>query len=146
MGYTTEFEGELKFTPELTTGQLKHLSDMLGEDVREHPEWHEGFPAAKDLYYIQFELTKDFDGIKWDGSEKFYGAESCVNLLTYQMRKIVPEFRFTGTLKAQGEEFRDLWMLAISESGRAYKQEIKIEGDIIECPDCGHEFQLATKS
>lgn len=59
MGYTTEFEGVLKFKHELSVSQLKRLGEMLGEDSRDHPEW--GKYNAGHTGYIQWEVTKGWD-------------------------------------------------------------------------------------
>src|SRR4051812_39080287 len=110
MGYTTKFQGELKFKKELVATQLAHLKNMLGEDCREHPEW-----GAKDLYYIDLEFTDDFSGLKWSGTEKTYGMERIVQLVIDEMRKKWPDFGLTGRLAAQGEDIEDRWTLAIKE-------------------------------
>ena len=134
MGYSTDFDGELKFTTELTTKQLAKLSTFLGEDCRDHPEW-----GAKHLTYIDLEITKDFMGLKWDGSEKTYDLTEKVNLIIDEMRKEYPEFGLEGSLHAQGEDITDRWSLVIDD-GRAIMREVVIKGRKIRCPHCGEEF------
>lgn len=136
MGYTTEFEGALKFTRQLTVPELAMLQTFMGEDPDDHPEWIKN-PGDK-YSYIQYEITKDFTGIKWDGGEKFYYAVEALNLIIVNMQREFPDFGLTGELHAQGEEVRDRWILAI-EDGKAVKKELKIEGAIYECPHCGEE-------
>ena len=79
MGYTTEFEGELKFKKELTVSQLAYLKTFLGQDIRD-------LKLEKDddeyWYHIDLELTDDFTGLRWDGAEKTYGLNSIVNFIT----------------------------------------------------------------
>lgn len=134
MGYTTKFDGELKFIKPLTTVELAYLNQYLtSKDPDDFPD---AILPEGELRYIQFELTKDFSGIKWDGSEKFYEAENAVNFLLLNMQKEYPDFGFTGQLYAQGEEVADRWLLVI-ENGVAVRKEVKIEGDIYECPNCG---------
>lgn len=137
MGYSTNFKGELKFSRELTASELAKVKSFLGEDVREHPEW-----KNNGLYYIDLELTDDFSGVKWDGSEKTYGMDEAVNLIIREMRKEVPDFGFTGTLSAQGERFDDRWQLVINANGLAEKQDIVLTGKIITCPHCEEKFEL----
>jgi hypothetical protein len=136
MGYTTTFKGVLKFKKELTTSALGKLSTFLGEDCRDHPEW-----GATHLTYIDLQLTKDFQGLEWDGSEKTYELEEKVNLLIEQMQKDFPDFALEGELSAQGEEPQDRWTLSIQD-GEAVRIGIPLANDEIVCPDCGHLFKL----
>lgn len=137
MGYTTTFKGQLSFTTELTASQLVKLNSILGEDCRDHPEW-----KKKDLGYIQFELTKDFTGIQWDGSEKFYDAVDITNLVIELMKKEYPNFGLKGKLAAQGEDSDDRWFLLIQD-GKAVKEDIPLATDEIICPECNHLFKLS---
>lgn len=137
MGYSTEFQGELKFTRELTSEQLDALSDMLHEDCRDYPEWE-----APGLYYIDLELTADESGLQWDGSEKTYFMDQLVNVVITQMRKRWPDFGLTGSLMAQGENIEDRWMLFIGEDGLAHKQSVVMTGKTITCPHCDERFEL----
>jgi len=140
MGYTTEFEGVLKFVKEPTIAELVKLKSFMGEDVREHPEWiQEDFT---DYSYIQWEITPDYSGIQWEGSEKFYCAVESINLILVNMRAEFPGFGFTGELLAQGEDFTDRWKLVIRD-GKAVREEIEIAGEIYRCPHCEKEFLLA---
>ena len=66
MGYTTEFEGVLEFTQELTIPQLQMLGQFLGADARDHPEWMQS--TGSDVRYIAWEITTDYKGLKWDGA------------------------------------------------------------------------------
>lgn len=140
MGYTTTFKGVLKFKNEVTNKQLQKLQTFLGEDCRNHPEWH-----ATNLSYIDLQLTDDFEGVEWDGSEKTYDFVEKVNLIIEQMQKEYPDFGFAGSLAAQGEDIDDRWALVI-ENDRAVKRETSIEGDVIECPHCGERFILKKKT
>jgi hypothetical protein len=134
MGYTTQFDGTLRFTHELSVPQLAKLQTFFGEDPSDHPEW---LKEPGDQYsYLQYELTKDFTGLEWDGGEKFYNAVEALNLILLNMRAEWPGFGLEGELHAQGEDMRDRWVLAI-ENGRAVRRDVKIEGSIYECPGCG---------
>jgi hypothetical protein len=136
MGYTTNFEGELKFTTQPSKVALAYLVSFFGEDCRNHPEWE-----AKDLYSVDLMLNRQLDGIKHDGSEKTYDLEKIVNVVIVEMRKEFPDFGLTGQLLAQGEDITDRWVLAI-ENGMAVKKKQKVTGDVVMCPDCGHQFLL----
>lgn len=137
MGYTTSFEGELRFASEPTASQLAALSAMLGEDCRDHPEWE-----APGLYYIDLELTKDFCGLRWNDAEKTYDMDKLVNVVIRQMRKQWPDFGLTGALMAQGEDVGDIWALRIGDDGFAIKCDVPKAGESVKCPHCGESFAL----
>lgn len=135
MGYTTRFTGQLGFKTEPTATQLARLNEMFGEDCRDHPEW-----GTTGLYHVDLELTKDFKGVMHDGSEKSYDMEKIVNVVTQQMRKEWPDFSFTGSLAAQGEDAEDRWQLYVGDDGIAEKRKTLIVGTRCVCPECGHNF------
>jgi len=109
MGYSTEFQGELKFNTDLTGTQLAQLQSYCGEDCRDHLEWN------SDLTWINLEITENFDGIKWDGSEKSYDMAEKINFLTNQIQKTIPEFEFVGSLLCQGEDMSDRYNIVIKD-------------------------------
>lgn len=129
MGYTTTFEGELRFTTELRASQLAMLSTILGEDCREHPEF-----GAPGLTHIDFELNADFSGIQWNGAEKSYDMVEKANLIIRLMRDKWPEFGLVGTMRAQGEDFSDRWLLDVRDGGVARRVDLLLESV---CPHCG---------
>ena len=137
MGYSTEFNGELKFKNELTASELSEVKKFLGNDCRDHPEWGE-----PDLYYVDLEFLDDFSGLKWDGAEKTYGMIELVNMITRNMRGRLQYagFGFTGELFAQGEDYDDRWKLVIDNEGIAKKREVVIVGDTVVCPHCESKF------
>ena len=139
MGCTTQFKGRLSFVTEPTVKQLAMLKSMFGEDCRNHPEWD-----AKGLYYIDLELTEDFSGIRWDGSEKTYDLDKLVNVVLAEMQKQWPEFGLTGALIAQGEEIEDRWSLTIGNDGKAHKIPLVVTGRIVTCPNCDERFEINT--
>jgi len=141
MGYTTNFEGVLKFAKEPSVQEIAALAQFFGEDCREHPEWN-----APGLYHVDMEFAKDYSGIQHDGSEKTYEFEKIVNMVIRNMQKQFPDFRLTGQLLAQGEELRDRWALVIAEDGFAVKRDIKLTGKVVRCPHCAEEFQLEDKA
>jgi len=138
MGYTTRFEGALKFSPELTAGQLNIVRSICGEDAREHPEW-----GKVDLYYIDVKLLDDFSGIEWDDeTEKAYNMVGQVDLITREVRKLVSDFCFTGQFVAQGEEYDDRWILKIAENGFAVRVDFPKPGQEVKCPHCDGKFRI----
>jgi hypothetical protein len=139
MGYSTEFKGELKFTVEPTASQLATIKSFLGEDCRDHPEW-----GRVDAYYIDLEFTDDFTGLRWNGAEKTYAMEACVNVIVREVRKTWPEFGLQGSLLAQGESIEDRWALVINADGFAEKQKIALPGPVCTCPHCGERFVQET--
>lgn len=139
MGYSTEFIGELLFTKELKASEIVKIKSFLGQDCRNHPEWN-----AKQLTHIDLELTDDFTGLKWDGSEKTYDLVEKVNLIITMMRKDYSDFGLSGSLLAQGEDIHDKWMLSIDNNGKAIESKIDFKIDKITCPHCQKDFILET--
>ena len=137
MGYTTHFDGEFRFTTELTASQLATLGVFFGQDCREHPEWK----PPKYATYIDLEYTKDFGGIKHDRSEKSSLDEEMVNMLVRLMRQTVPEFGLTGELKAQGEDIDDRYFLRMV-NGVCGRIPIAASGQKVTCPECEHVFRI----
>lgn len=134
MGYSTKFQGTLTFTKEASASQLAHLTTILGEDCRDHPEW-----GAKDLYHIDLELTDDFSGLRWNGTEKTYEMEKLVNVVIGLMRKKWPDFGLSGQFSAQGDEIEDRWVLVMKD-GLAVKVKTPPVGKKITCPRCEEDF------
>ena len=138
MGYTTNFDGKLKFKEELTASQIAMLDGFLGKDRREI-----GFAEDNDTYetdgeywyHIDLEFTEDYAGLRWDGSEKTYGMDCIINFITKQMRNKFPKFELVGELNAQGEDADDRWKL-IMVDGKATKKELKIIYKEGVCPKC----------
>lgn len=125
MGYTTKFDGELKFSTPINDKQICALVDILGEDCRDHDGWVE--PGSYMSYIdLEFVNPEEPTGICWDGSEKTYEMARCVNLVTRLMRERWPDFKLTGFLSAQGEEVGDVWVLKMDEQGIAHEVKGKV--------------------
>jgi hypothetical protein len=141
MGYQTEFKGQLSFNRELTGSELAFLKSMfwIDDDDLAKGEWV--VPEDKP-HYVQLELSPDFSGIQWDGSEKFYKAVEAVNFVILNMRHRYPDFALTGRLQAQGEEFEDRWELVIGEDGLAHQVDLPAPGQVVKCPHCEEKFSL----
>ncbi len=137
MGYSTNFKGELRFVNELSAKQLATLNTFFEEDCRDHKDW-----GAEGLYYVDLELSEDFGGIKWNGSEKTSDLDQIVNVIIRNMRKTWPDFGLTGKILAQGEDMEDRWILAIGKDGFAEKLPIVISGKKVTCAHCEKQFIL----
>lgn len=139
MGYNTEFKGKLLFKKELTASQLSKVQSFLGEDCRDHPEWIGG----DELYYVDLVLLDDFSGLRWnDETEKTYGLDKVINMITANMRSFMPNFCLVGKLLAQGEEIDDRWELIMDSTGKAHKKDLPQTGDKIICPHCEQHFYI----
>jgi hypothetical protein len=143
MGYTTKFTGELKFDRDITVPTLVYLKKFLGEDVRDHPEWHV-FCEEASFNYIDLELLDDFSGLRWNGAEKSYDMVGQVNFILRALRNLNGKdgFGLVGRLEAQGEEIGDYWELVFNQQGWAERRGLALGGKLIECPDCGHKWLL----
>ena len=133
MGYNTYFSGVLEFNEEVSVGVFKLIKKILSS--------HEANYNGKRIF-LQFEMTEDFSGIQWDGSEKFYDAVDAVNYIIEKVKAVYPKFALKGELIAQGEDTFDRWKLCINDKGRAYKKEIVNEEGEVTCPHCGKDFKL----
>ncbi len=138
MGYSTDYDGVLKFKKELTSRALGKLNTILGEDCRDHPEWDCG-----GLTYIDLELTKDFSGIQWNGSEKSYEMVEKVNFVIELMRKDFPDFALEGQFHCNGEDSSDVWELIMEDNGiTAFEKEMVFTSPQVRCPHCDEVFHV----
>lgn len=146
MGYTTEFQGALKFTKELSASQISYLSKILGVDFRDIKELMNLTPKKdgeiSDLTYaIDLKFTADFAGLKWDGTEKSYEMDKQVEFVIAYMTKKYPDFGLQGFMNAQGEEVDDRWRLNV-ENNKVTVIKTPPKGKKIQCPHCGEYFYL----
>lgn len=74
MGYTTEFSGAINLSRKLSFAEAKYLLEM-GED-NELTLQRFGVDT-----YMQWAPTVSLDHIVWDGNEKFYHYEKCMDQL-----------------------------------------------------------------
>ena len=143
MGYTTTFQGALKFTKELTMPELRHLQRVLGKDARS------GLPAdavkfidkAWLLDYIDLKVAPGYDGVCWNGQEKSYRMEYQVAFVLAYMRATYPDFGLSGYMDAQGEDIDDRWQLVIQD-GQPVVVQKSPKGRKVRCPHCETEFYI----
>ncbi len=137
MGYTTQFQGEIKITPELNASQIKFIKGMYG-DMR---DWSPSNAKLLGLDYFQWELTDSLDSLKWDGGEKFYSADKCMEYIIEKSVEKYPELKFNGIIQAQGEEFNDRWQLIV-KNNKVTRKDIELKGQKVTCPYCEEDFIL----
>lgn len=134
MGYTTEFNGVMKFSRPLTVPELREL-EALGEyEKDEYTKYNEKHPDA----YNQWVPTKDGLGLEWNGGEKFYEYEEWLQWLIdnyFKPRKIT----LMGRYNYQGEEIGDVGYLEVLEDQHVRTYELEAKG-VVECPSCGEKF------
>ncbi len=120
MGYLTYFDGVLEFDCDMNLKRdFGKLKSILGHDAREHPEWN-----CKDDIYISLCLTDDLDGIEWNGDEKTDNMVDVVNTVITEMKKINPDFKLKGFMRAQGENPDDQYFIQIDGSGIAVRKDM----------------------
>jgi hypothetical protein len=125
MGYTTEFNGDLKFTCKMTPEMFEHLNIICGEDVRDHKDWkvpQDSYGPA--FYHIDIETNRDNSGIQWNGTEKSYSMEKQVEFTMEWMKEKYSDFGLVGVMEAQGEEVGDHWFLVAD-----YDRVLKVEAE-----------------
>lgn len=114
MGYSTQFKGKLRFDNPITVPEMVKLDSILGEDVRDHPEWN----IPEDLYftYVDLEITNGVTGLQWDGSEKTYEMPELIKLVIRLMQEEFPDFSLSGSLFAQGEDVGDVYTISVDKN------------------------------
>jgi NAD-dependent DNA ligase len=144
MGYSTEYQGVLKFGKELTASQLGILNEILDTDFRDLGEdVRDSLIQGKTyLTYINLILTDDFSGITWNGAEKSHSMIEAVYAVTRWMQLQAPnckDFTLIGTIHCQGEDMDDRWDLVMVD-GMAKKVMTPQSGTKIQCPHCEESF------
>ncbi len=145
MGYSTSFHGVLKFTCPMDIEKLTYLGQFLDcADPNDYPDWI--IPNPNRVGYIQFRVSKDYSGIEWDGSEKFYYAPEAVELVLANMQAKYPEFGLEGSLEAQGEAISDRWTLVVENNVVKHITYVNPYGREICCPNCRKKFIIDTQT
>jgi hypothetical protein len=116
MGYSTYFDGELRFTKEATADQLAALEKICSATFKDRAQGQ-----AQRLYYLDLKVSNGLTGLVWDGAEKTHEMDMQVNAVLDKMREQWPDFGLQGQLDAQGEAPNDHWTLAIGEDGLAHR-------------------------
>ena len=143
MGYSTQFMGTMEFMLELGASELAFLNKVLGEDWRDCEQLKPHVPENAQFFYIDLELTKDFNGVQWNNSEKTYDMTGQLNTLVKYMRTYgFSAFGFRGEIQAQGEDVGDIWKIVAQEDGYVKRVDVVFRGTIGICPDCGSKINL----
>lgn len=117
MGYTTDFNGALKFSRTLTVKEKKVLDDFNEERHGGNTEPFAGFPG----FWCQWRPTDDGEYLEWDGGEKFYDYVAWLN---YLIANFVEPWGLTlnGSIEWQGEESDDLGRIDVNNNVVTTKQ------------------------
>lgn len=107
MGYTTDFEGELKFSRCLTVIEKNELDDINNTDWR-----HD---ANKPGYYCQWVSNDEGTALIWDRGEKFYDYKEWLGwLIAYFF--IPKQIRLTGEIIWSGEDSKDIGKILVENN------------------------------
>lgn len=140
MGYTTSFEGQFDFD-KLPTAELLQKMNLLEKNYGELDDtWPPGYP---DRGYCQWELTKDWMGLHWNGGEKFYEYVEWANYLIEKLFKPAG-VSMTGNVKYSGEATDDCGVLVI-ENGIVVQKQFSAMAEAAEDLKGFYEFVLASE-
>jgi len=139
MGYTTEFEGVLKFTRELTGRELASINKVLNNSNEMDQDMRK-FEHRHMISYIDLQLTDDFQGVEWNGAEKTYCMHEMIGFVSLKLEQLSPPCSFVGELLCQGEDVEDRYILKVT-GDKVKKIKIELSGIKCECPDCGAIFR-----
>jgi hypothetical protein len=109
MGYTTKFDGWLRFNKTPSADALEQWREAINTST--HDRRIKGMPSS----YCQWEFFKKATSecfLKWDGEEKFYDY---INWLDWLLKNIfLPnELSLSGTTLWQGEDVGDVGLITV---------------------------------
>lgn len=142
MGYTTDFEGRLKFDRPVeeedfklvnglaNTRRMKRKVDpkygvdgefyidgegFMGQGNEDNIVDHNTPPETQPSLWLQWEISDDHEHLQWDGGEKFY---SYVEWLEYLIEKIFDPrgYKLNGEIEWVGEDPDDRGMIKVSDN------------------------------
>lgn len=142
MGYTTYFEGRLKFdrpvedeTFKLVNGlantrRMKRKVDpkygvdgefyidgegFMGQGSEDNIVDHNTPPETQPSLWLQWNINDDHEHLEWDGSEKFY---SYIEWLEYLIEKIFDPkgYKLNGEIEWTGEDPDDRGMIKVVDN------------------------------
>lgn len=106
MGYTTSFDGHIKFSRQLTLNEKNEL-DYIANESRDE----DGMPNS----YCQWVTDKHGYYLEWDGNEKFY---SYIEWLEWLIENKFKKWGITlnGSMNWQGEEAEDIGRITVKDN------------------------------
>jgi hypothetical protein len=113
MGYTTTFDGELKFNRDLTEPEIKKINEIFEFDPR---AGNHSQNSPYEFDYIDLELNESKTAIRWNGMEKSYGMIEQIEYLIKEVTKFSPDLVLNGTMSAEGEDEEDRWELIVEDN------------------------------
>ena len=110
MGYTTYFDGYLKFSRQLALDEKEDLDEIAEKDWRDDPERPDEYS-----YYCHWVSDKYGYYLKWDGGEKFYGY---IEWLKWLIKKFFApkEIVLNGEVRWEGEEKGDIGKIIVKDN------------------------------
>jgi hypothetical protein len=130
MGYTTNFDGGLKFNRVLNVTEFNHLKDFSEE---RHDE--SDYPGI----WCQWVSNDEGTELVWDGGEKFYEYVEWLEWLIdnyFESQSLV----LNGTIRWQGEDISDVGRIDVKDN-HVTTTVLDATG-VIECPNCSHKFKI----
>lgn len=142
MGYSTDFEGKLKFNKQLSVDDLNFLKKlantrrmkrnvgpeygidgefyvdgggMMGQDREDNIVDYNEPPQTQPSLWLDWEPTEDGWYLEWNGTEKFY---SYIEWLEYLIEKILKPkgYSLDGEITWQGEEPSDIGKIIVDNN------------------------------
>jgi hypothetical protein len=104
-----------------------------GSDIVDHNREPESQPGL----WCQWVPKESNDAIVWDGGEKFY---EYVAWLEYIIEHFLKPWGYVlnGSVEWQGESFDDRGLIVVNDNDDVIAEAV-YEGDVYQCPLCGHE-------
>ena len=120
MGYSTDFEGAMTLTPELTKEQVAIINEFCDE--------RHGGPTMPFPNMPGFWCNWETNGTKlyWNQSEKSYDMAEWLELL---IEKFFEPWKIqvTGKMLAQGERRDDRWTMEVGEDQQIVVNHLQLE-------------------
>lgn len=113
MGYTTDFNGQLKLSRTLSLKEKNEMDEISEKDWRED--------KTKPGYYCQWVVTDDGECLEWDGNEKFYDYVEWLDWLIKNFFE--PKgVKLNGEIEWEGEEQGDVGKIIVKDNNMTTKE------------------------
>lgn len=111
MGYTTVFNGEIKFSKKLTPNREEILINFSTERHGGGMDAFEGMPG----FWCNWVPTKNRNALEWNGAEKFYNY---VEWLEYLIKNYFEpwKIKLNGKIEYCGESGDDNGVIIVKDS------------------------------